>query len=33
MTPYEKRLCPITRRLAEDMKIRNRVPATIDAYT
>ena len=33
MTPYEKRLCPITRRLAEDMKIRNRAPATIDAYT
>ncbi len=25
MTPYQKRLCPLTRRLAEDMKIRNMV--------
>ena len=33
MTPYEKRSCPITQRLAEDMKIRNLAPATIDAYT
>jgi len=33
MTPYEKRPCKITRRLAEDMKIRNLAPATIDAYT
>jgi site-specific recombinase XerD len=33
MTPYSKRLCPLTRRLAEDMKIRNLAPATIDAYT
>jgi integrase/recombinase XerD len=33
MTPYEKRACKITRRLAEDMKIRNLAPATIDAYT
>ena len=33
MTPYHQRLCPLTRRLAEDMKIRNLAPATIDAYT
>lgn len=33
MTPYEKRPCKLTRRLAEDMKIRNLAPATIDAYT
>jgi site-specific recombinase XerD len=33
MTPYEKRSCKMTRRLAEDMKIRNLAPATIDAYT
>ena len=33
MTPCEKRLCPITRRFAEDMKIRNRAPSAIDAYT
>lgn len=32
MTPYQKRLTPITRRMAEDMKIRNRAQATIDAY-
>ncbi|MDP6719181.1 MAG: site-specific integrase [Pirellulaceae bacterium] len=33
MTPYEKRLTDVTRRLAGDMKIRNLAPATIDAYT
>ena len=33
MTPHHKRLCPLTQRLAEDMKIRNLAPATIDAYT
>lgn len=33
MTPYSKRRCPITQRLAEDMKIRNLAPSTIDAYT
>jgi integrase/recombinase XerD len=33
MTPYEKRSCKLTRRLAEDMKIRNLAAATIDAYT
>lgn len=33
MTPYQKRLCPLTKRLAEDMKIRNMADRTIDAYT
>jgi len=33
MTPYQNRLCPITKRLAEDMLIRNLAQATIDAYT
>ncbi|MEL7335716.1 MAG: site-specific integrase [Planctomycetota bacterium] len=33
MTPHNKRTCPITARLAEDMIIRNLAPATIDAYT
>lgn len=33
MTPFKKRLCPITKRLAEDMMIRNMAEATIDAYT
>jgi site-specific recombinase XerD len=33
MTPYKKRSCPITQRLAEDMMIRNLAEATIDAYT
>ena len=33
MTPYNKRSCKITQRLAEDMLIRNLAPATIDAYT
>jgi len=33
MTPHEKRPCPLTLRLAQDMKIRNLAPRTIDAYT
>jgi site-specific recombinase XerD len=33
MTPYQKRLTDVTRRLAGDLKIRNRAQATIDAYT
>ena len=33
MTPYQKRLTPITDRMAGDMKIRNLAQATIDAYT
>ena len=33
MTPYGKRPCPLTKRLAEDMKIRNLSPNTIDSYT
>lgn len=33
MTPYQKRLTPLTKRLAEDLQIRNRAAATIDAYT
>ena len=33
MTPFKKRTCPLTQRLAEDMLIRNMAEATIDAYT
>ena len=33
MTPYQKRLSPITKRMADDMKIRHLAQATIDAYT
>ena len=33
MTPHEKRRSPLTDRMADDMKIRNLAPATIDAYT
>jgi site-specific recombinase XerD len=33
MTPFRKRSCPITQRLAEDMMIRNLADTTIDAYT
>lgn len=33
MTPYQKRLTPLTKRLAEDLQIRNMAQATIDAYT
>ena len=33
MTPYKKHPCHLTKRLAEDMLIRNMAPRTIDAYT
>lgn len=33
MTPYQRRPAPLTVRLAEDMRIRNLSPRTIDAYT
>ncbi len=33
MTPWEKRLTPLTRRMAEDMLVRNLSPRTIDSYT
>jgi len=33
MTPSEKRLSPTTRRMADDMLIRNLAPSTIEAYT
>ena len=33
MTPYRKRLTPLTRRMAEDMLIRNKASSTIDSYT
>ena len=33
MTPYRKRSCPLTQRLAEDLQIRNMADTTIDAYT
>ncbi|WP_047815636.1 phage integrase N-terminal SAM-like domain-containing protein [Rhodopirellula islandica] len=33
MTPYKKHNCPVTKRLAEDMLIRNMPPRTIDAST
>jgi site-specific recombinase XerD len=33
MTPYKKRSCLITKRLAEDLQIRNMAETTIDAYT
>jgi len=33
MTPYKKRKCQLTQRLAEDMMIRNMADSTIDAYT
>ena len=33
MTPCQKRLTPITDRMAGDMRIRNLAQATIDAYT
>ena len=33
MTPSTKRSCELTKRLAEDMKIRHAAQATIDAYT
>ncbi len=33
MTPWQKRSTELTRRMAEDMKIRNFSPRTIDTYT
>ncbi|MCH7725791.1 MAG: site-specific integrase [Planctomycetes bacterium] len=33
MTPYAKRLTPTTRRMAEDMLVRNLSASTIDSYT
>ena len=33
MTPYEKRLNPLVKRMAEDMLVRNFSPSTIDSYT
>jgi hypothetical protein len=33
MTPYKKRTCQLTQRLAEDMMICNLAETTIDAYT
>lgn len=33
MTPHERRPCPLTIRLAQDLKIRNMAERTIDAYT
>ena len=33
MTPHERRPCPLTIRLAQDLKIRNMSQRTIDAYT
>ena len=32
MTPYQKRLTPLTKPLAGDMKIRHLAQATIDAF-
>ncbi len=33
MTPYNKRVTAFTKRMAEDMQLRNLSPRTIDAYT
>ena len=33
MMLHKKRSCPVTKRLAEDMTIRNMAQTTIDAYT
>ena len=33
MTPYQKRMNPFIRRMAEDMQLRNFSPSTIDSYT
>ena len=33
MTPYQRRLSPLTQRMAEDMLVRNFSQNTIDAYT
>ena len=33
MTPFHKRLSPVTRRMADDMLVRNLSLSTIDSYT
>jgi hypothetical protein len=33
MPPYQMRVTAFTKRMAEDMQIRNLSPRTIDAYT
>jgi site-specific recombinase XerD len=33
MTPFQERLSPLTKRMAEDMLVRNLSPRTIDSYT
>ena len=33
MTPFQERLSPTTKRMAEDMLVRNLSPSTIDSYT
>ena len=33
MTPYHKRVTAFTKRMAEDMQLRNMSPRTIDSYT
>lgn len=33
MTPYNKRINPFVKRIAEDMQLRNVSPNTIDSYT
>ena len=33
MTPFRKRSTPITKRMAEDMLVRNLAERTIDSYT
>jgi site-specific recombinase XerD len=33
MTPYRNRQTPVTKRMAEDMLVRNLAPRTIDCYT
>jgi site-specific recombinase XerD len=33
MTPYNNRLNPLVKRMAEDMLLRNFAPSTIDSYT
>ena len=33
MTPWQNRVTKLTRRMADDMKLRNYSQATIDAYT
>ena len=33
MTPYQERLTPTVKRMAEEMRVRNFAQSTIDAYT